>query len=122
MGKWSDVIALIATTEETNERGFYLPPTETRREVFCNKKSVGFKEFYTSAQAGMVTELKFIVRADEYGGESVAEHEGKRYKVTRNYDTTAIGGARSGSGEFVELTVTDLAAREAEPDGGGGDG
>jgi hypothetical protein len=117
MAKWSDLIALIAVTaptDETDTDGFYLPSAETRREVFANRQSVGYSEFYKAAQAGYSAELKIIVRTEEYNGESYAEHEGKRYKILRTYETK--------NGEFTELTLTDLTERDEQSEGGNGDG
>lgn len=124
MAKWSDILTLITVTasaEETNENGFNAEPTEESREVFANKKSVGYSEFYKSAQAGYTTELKFDVYSHEYAGQTLVEYGGKRYKVLRTYD--------SKSGEFTELTLTDLSERveksedpDAQPEGGGADG
>jgi hypothetical protein len=111
MAKWSDIITLVhvaAPAEETDGQGFYLPQTEERREVFSNKKSVGYSEFYKSAQAGYAAELKFTVRTDAYNDESYVESEGKRYKVLRTYETA--------NGEFTELTLTDLSERDKEPE------
>jgi hypothetical protein len=106
MANRSDVITLIAASEqETDDQGFYLPPSETRREIFANRKSVGYSEFYKSAQAGQTAEIKFTVRTDEYSAEGFAEHKGKRYKILRTYETA--------NGEFTELTLTDLSERDA---------
>jgi hypothetical protein len=117
MAKWSDILTLItetAPTDETDDYGFYEDASETTREVFANKKSVGYSEFYKSAQAGYATELKFDVHSQDYNGETLVEHGGKRYKVLRTYE--------SKNGEFVELTLTDLSERETPEEGGGGDG
>jgi hypothetical protein len=83
-------------------------------------KSVGSAEFYESAQAGMKAELKFVVRTADYRGEEIVEHGGKRYGVLRTYETASDGRRARGSvsGEFTELTVSDLGARRQ----GGGDG
>ena len=118
MAKWSDVITLIAVTpppEDTDNQGFYLPPTETRREVFASRRSVGVSEFYKAAQTGRVAEIKFTVRTDEYSAEDFIEYEGRRYKVLRTYETA--------NGEFIELTPTDISERNAlANDEGVGDG
>ena len=124
MAKWSDILTLVtvtAPTDETDEQGFYTEPTETTREVFANKKSVGYSEFYKSDQAGYVTELKFDLHTVDYDGEKLVEYGGKRYKVLRTYG--------SKNGDFVELTLTDISERAdnaAEPEtpeeGGGADG
>jgi len=118
MAKWSDILTLIsvaAPEEETDDHGFFLPGAETSRDVFANRASVGYSEFYKSQQAGVTALLKMTVRSDEYNGESYAETGGKRYKVLRTYETK--------SGEFTELTLTDLPERGApgESAGEGGD-
>lgn len=124
MAKWSDILTLItitAPTEETDEQGFYAEPTETAREVFANKKSVGYSEFYKSASAGYAAELKFDLHTADYCGEKLVEYGGKRHKVLRTYE--------SKNGDFVELTLTDLSERannatdpEVLEEGGGENG
>lgn len=115
MAKWSDVITLIKPvppTEATNENGFDLPSQdEQSRSIFCNKKSVGYSEFYKSQQAGYKAELKVDVYLldykdfypPDYLGERLVEFEGLRYKVLRTYE--------SSNGEFIELTLSDLSER-----------
>jgi len=106
MAKWSDLITLIKTvppTEVTNENGFAEEPIEQSRSIFCNKKSVGYSEFYKSQQAGYKAELKIDVYAQDYEEETLVEFEGKRYKVLRTYE--------SRNGEFIELTLSDLSER-----------
>lgn len=112
MSKWCDVAVLIKAIppeEETNAGGFPNPATEQSRSVFCNKKSVGYSEFYKASQAGYKAELKIDLHTQDYEGETLVEIEGKRYKVLRTYD--------SKGGEFTELTLTDLSER-SEADGG----
>ncbi len=111
MAKWSDIVTLIKTippTEATNENGFAELPTEQSRSAFCNKKSVGYSEFYKSQQAGYKAELKIDVYSQDYEAEEIVEFGGKRYKVLRTYE--------SRNGEFTELTLSDLAER-SEADG-----
>lgn len=107
MAKWSDVITLIKTvppTEATNANGFAQPPEdEPSRLVFCNKKSVGYSEFYKAQQAGYKAEVKIDLYTQDYEGETLVEFEGKRYKVLRTYE--------SRNGEFIELTLSDLSER-----------
>lgn len=103
MAKWCDVITLIAETDPqsiTDNKGFYNAPTETGRVIYANKKSVGHTEFYQSAQAGILAEMKFDVRAADYSGESVVEYGGKRYAITRSYAQK--------NGDIIELTLSDL--------------
>lgn len=111
MARWSNIIALIKTippTEDTNENGFAELPTEQSRSVFCNKKSVGYSEFYRSQQAGFKAELKIDLHTQDYKGETLVEFEGKRYTVLRTYE--------SKGGDFTELTLSDLSER-GETDG-----
>lgn len=56
------------------------------RDVFCELKSVGQQEFYTSAQAGLRPSFK-IVLADyyEYDDEPVIRYNGRIYDVIRTY-------------------------------------
>lgn len=103
MSRWCDAVTLILSiplTEETNSNGFPGLATEERRLVFCNKKSVGYSEFYQSQQAGYKAELKLQIRTQDYNGETLVEFEGRRYKVLRTYE--------SKGGEFTELTLSDL--------------
>jgi hypothetical protein len=106
MSKWCDVAVLIKAIppeEETNAGGFPNPATESSRTVFCNKKSVGYSEFYKASQAGYKAELKIDLYTQDYEGETLAEYEGKRYRVIRTYE--------SKNGDFTELTLSDLAER-----------
>ena len=122
--RWVDEITLITQTppaERVNENGFPNEPTETKKTVFGNKKSVGYSEFYKAAQAGYEAALKFDVCAAEYDGQKLIEYEGKRYKVLRTYyDPKRV--------DEIELTLTDITEvpkEESEPDDaerGGDDG
>lgn len=106
MAKWADLLTLIAVEDpgnETDAAGFYAPPTETKREVFANRKSVGYAEFYKSASAGYTAEMKLELRTVDYGGERLAEYNGERYRVLRTYEST--------NGDIIELTLTDLSER-----------
>lgn len=103
MSKWCDAVTLILTVppaEETNNNGFAELPAEQSRLIFCNKKSVGYSEFYQSQQAGYKAELKLDIHTQDYNGETLVEFCGRRYKVLRTYESKA--------GEFTELTLSDL--------------
>lgn len=106
MSKWCDAVTLILTVppaEETNNNGFAELPAEQSRLVFCNKKSAGYSEFYKSKQDGYKAELKLDLHTQDYNGETLVEFEGRRYKVLRTYESKA--------GDFIELTLSDLAER-----------
>jgi len=104
MAKWCNEITLIAETaseEKTNENGFDNPATaESKRTVFCNKRSVSQGEYYKAQQAGMKVEAKVEVHTVDYDGEVLAEFEGRRYSVLKNYEPD--------DSDITELTLTDL--------------
>ena len=102
--RWSDEITLIHTdfTDATDGDGFTVPKQGARTTVFANRKSVGFNEFFTAKQAGYTEQMKFDVYAVEYDGQTVAEYEGKQYRILRTYEDPKTGG------EFLELTLSDL--------------
>ena len=114
MAKWCDEITLIAETEPTeriNENGFPNPTVESKRTVFCNKRSVSQSEYYKAQQAGKKVEAKVEVHTVDYAGEVLVEFEGKRYSVLKTYEPP--------DSDVIELTLTDLpTAAETEQEGG----
>lgn len=68
----------------------------TSREVFCEVRSIGQKEFYDSYATDFYPELKLVL-ADhlDYDGERLVEYEDQRYRVIRTYR----------AGQSLELTV-----------------
>ena len=81
----TDILILIQQTQGVDEYG---DPTitETRREVFCDKASIGQKEFYQAHAVGLQPELKLVI-ADylDYDGETLVEYDGQIYRVLRTY-------------------------------------
>lgn len=75
---------------------------ESARTVFCNKKTVGYSEYFKSQQTGKLVEAKYEVHKADYGGEDVVEVNGRRYFVLKTYDTGT---------DTIELTLTDLRHR-----------
>ena len=69
------------------------------RKVFCNKKSVGSKEFYQASQQGIKPVLVLEVHTFEYKGETHIKFESKTYRLIRSYDKTD---------EIVELVCEAL--------------
>ena len=69
---------------------------DNKREVFCEVRSVGQKEFYAAHGTEFRPELKLIL-ADylDYEGETLIEYDGQCYCVLRSYR----------SGQELELTV-----------------
>ncbi|ACJ33048.1 phage head closure protein [Anoxybacillus flavithermus] len=76
-------------------------PTETRKTVLCNVKSVGRNEFYSAATAGLKPSIVFVIHGYEYDGEQEVEFEGARYRVIRTYSTDF---------EEIEITCERVAA------------
>ena len=97
-------LTLITRTLGKNADG--LPVyTETRRDVFCGLRSIGQQEFYQSHATDFRPEIKFVL-ADylEYNGETLAEYDGRRYRIIRTYRT----------GQTLEL----VAQRASKEEGG----
>ena len=102
---WIDEITLISEVSEkdrVNKNGFATKPKERTRTVFCNKKSVGYSEYFKSQQTGKLVEAKYEAHKADYGGEDVVEVNGRRYFVLKTYDTGT---------DTIELTLTDLRHR-----------
>lgn len=91
----NDILILIQQTQGVDEYG---DPkiTETRRTVFCDKASIGQKEFYQAHANGLKPEMKLVL-ADylDYNGEQLVEYDGQIYRVLRTYR----------SGQEMELVV-----------------
>ena len=85
--EWQDELTLIAETaaeNRVNKNGFAVKPEESARTVFCNKKTVGYSEYFKSQQTGKLVEAKYEVHKADYGGEDVVEVNGRRVKFTAN--------------------------------------
>lgn len=107
MAAWADEIVLVcqrAAGERVNGNGFENEPQESVTTVFCNKKSVGYREYFKSQQTGKVVEAKCEVHKVDYGGEDVVELDGKRFFVLKTYEV---------DDDTVELTLTDLRHKDA---------
>jgi len=102
--QWSDELILIREVGliKTDEAGFTLPRDEEATTVYANRKSVGFKEFFEAKRTGYTEHAKFDIHTFEYTGQTLAECEGKRYKILRAYTDPKT------SGEYTELTLSDL--------------
>ena len=76
---------------------------DSRRDVFCELKSVGHSEFYEAHATEYHPELKFIL-ADylDYNGETLVQYGADLYRVIRTYRT----------GQGLELTVGRASAEE----------
>nr|DAH94137.1 MAG TPA: head closure knob [Caudoviricetes sp.] len=94
---WADEITLMRDMPK-KVHGVQEHHYTASRKIFGEKKSVKWAEFFAAAGTGLTLTAIFVVRAEEYSGESVLEWNGRRYAVQRAYET----------GETVELTCSDL--------------
>ena len=95
----ANVVDLILVSPEA--AGVGTEPTETKRTVYCTVKSIGMQEAYQAMGIGLNPELKIVLAHDfEYGGESLCEIAGVRYRILRMYITEVDG---------IELTLQRVA-------------
>ena len=80
----ADVITLIGETPKAH--GIFEEITETRRDVYCEVRSVGLTEFYKAMEQDIRPACVFVL-ADyaEYRDEKIVEWHGKRMRVVRTY-------------------------------------
>lgn len=101
---WIDVIELGNLSEEI----IHGEPIQTivYRELFANKKSVGQREFYQAANAGLKPELVFEIRSFEFDNDEMVRYpvgeNGKVYSIIRAYE----------KGEITELTLSAFVGSE----------
>ena len=111
MAEWADEIILVKEAEpadggRVDNDGFPEKQEEEKRTVFCNKKSVGYSEYFKSQQTGKVVEAKCEVHKADYEGEDTVEDMGgKRFFVLKTYDI---------DDDTIELTLTDLRHKDKE--------
>lgn len=80
----ADVIALIGETPGAH--GVFEAPEESRNEVPCTMRSVGYSEFYAARSAGIEPSIVFVLAlAEDYAGEKIVEWNGVRYRVVRTW-------------------------------------
>ena len=80
----ADVIKLIA--EDPQAHGMFEDYTPTKRQVFCEVKSVGMTEAYTAMSEGLHPTLRFMLRvAEDYEDEGFLEYKGEQYRIVRTY-------------------------------------
>lgn len=96
---WKDIAELIYVVKGKDADGF-VTETETKVEVFVNKKSVSRTEYYKAMEVGMQPECIFEMYSEDYkltehmvsGKKRYAEyidHDGMRYTIGRTYEKTA---------------------------------
>lgn len=86
----ADVIDLIKETASAH--GVHDAVTETARTVYCTVQSVSRSEYYNALNQGIQPEYVFkLALAEDYEGERVVRHKGKKYRVVRTYMTADDG-------------------------------
>ena len=95
-----DTISLVNVIKTTDADG-YDTTTETLTTVMCDSgNGVTRSEFYEAMKAGIKLTSVFEMWACDYGGQSLIEHNGTRYKVERTYPL-ADGGIQLNCSEIV---------------------
>lgn len=80
----SSVIYLISETFSQDEIGQFVS-TETKKQVFCDVKSVTRAEWFDAGRDGHKPSFAFVMFAPDYENEQIIEYEGSRYGVYRTY-------------------------------------
>lgn len=84
---FTDVCSLIAVTKIPDGSRHYTTQ-ETATEIFCSvSKGVARAEFYEAMKAGVKLTATMEIYEDEYEGQELLEHEGRRYKIRRTFPT-----------------------------------
>lgn len=89
---WRDVVVLIKEATVKDEIGQDITAPE-RREVFAEEAGIARTEFFAAGQTGIKPACMFKIRAIDYDGEEVIEHNNAPYKIYRTYP----------KGEMMEL-------------------
>lgn len=80
----SDVLTLISEEFKIGDYGQEIA-AETKRDVFCKISSIGSDEFFKAGNAGLKAKYKVTMFYYDYQNEELAEINGERYAVYRNY-------------------------------------
>lgn len=79
-----DVCFLMSTTIEHDELLQEIE-VETERQVFCDRLSIGQKEFSVSMQSGLKAQITIVLDHDEYDYESKLKYRDKVYSIYRTF-------------------------------------
>lgn len=91
-----DVLKLIAKAEVQDVYGIWRS-TLSRKEVFCQVRSITRAEFFEAGRNGLNPSFEFVIFAGEYNGERMVEYRGETYAVYRTY---LVPGS-----DYIELYV-----------------
>lgn len=90
-----DTLILLSTTYEQNKYGVDVP-TNTEKEIFCDRRSISRSEFFNAGRNGLNPQYVFTVFKGEYNGETVCKYNGLTYAIYRVYET---------DDDYIELYV-----------------
>lgn len=91
-----DTLFLLSTTYTANSVGVPIP-TNTKHEVFCERKSVTRSEFFNAGRNGLNPEYVFKVFKGDYMGERTCEYDGLTYAIYRTFEP---------DNDYIELYVS----------------
>jgi hypothetical protein len=81
---YDDQLTLISMQYRGDEIGNQVP-IESRTDVLCTVRSIGFREFYAAAGTDYKPEIIFHVNKWDYNKENAVEYDNERYKVIRSF-------------------------------------
>lgn len=90
---------LISYVSKGRDENGYEITEEVRNEIFVEEKGVTRSEFYQAARADRKISKTLITSELDYSGETVIEHDGKRYSIIKSFPI---------SGERVELSCSEI--------------
>lgn len=82
----SSILTLITTTQTQDTDGVWRP-TSTRREIYCDVRSISRDEFFEAGRNGLNPAYQFDVFGPDYQGERICEWAGERFAIYRAYQT-----------------------------------
>lgn len=95
---WDNIAYLESEVESLDSKN-RVKKTIVQRMIYCNKKSVGSREFYQASQQGLKPSIILEIHTFEYNNQEHLTYNSKRYRIIRSYDKT---------GEKTELTCEGL--------------
>lgn len=104
-----DTLFLLSTTYEPNKYGVPVP-TNTEKEVFCDRRSISRSEFFNAGRNGLNPQYVFTVFKGEYSGETKCKYNGLTYSIYRVYET---------DDDYIELYVERKGGTNGEESNGG---
>ena len=80
----SNIIYLITETQSQDAIGQFVSE-ETKRQVFCDVRSISQSEWFEAGRSGLQPSLCFVIFAPDYQGEKILEFDRRRYGIYRTY-------------------------------------